>query len=430
MSEFSEWNWLPLEELIEDGRPICYGVLKPGDEDPEGVPLIRIVDIGDGELYTENLFRISKILDQEFRRSRVAPGDLLLSIQGTIGRVAIVPSGQDGANISRTIARLSLRENACPSFYKHWLTSNEGKKAIDDSTVGSTRSSLNLSVLKKVAAPLPPDAEMFKVAELFDVVDIQIQKTEALIAKLEKVKEGLLHDLLTRGIDESGQLHPSPEQARELYKGSPLGLIPREWEVVHAEEVGEIVTGSTPPSNDLTVWGGDLPFFTPGDIAGYEPLQSAERTISTKGVRHVRVIPSRSTLVVCIGSTIGKVALTSCEGATNQQINAVIPSPAWDAYFVFQAIRNHIGQIHAWAGLQAVPIVNKSTFGRMVIPQPSATEQANISKAMRSLDVSINEERIKARKLSTEKAALMDDLLTGRVRVTSLLDQARATTSA
>jgi type I restriction enzyme S subunit len=135
----------------------------------------------------------------------------------------------------------------------------------------------------------------------------------------------------------------------------------------------------------------------------------------------VRLIPAEATLVVCIGSTIGKVGITSCPGATNQQINAVIPSNLWSPTFVFQAIRQHVHQIHAWAGLQAVPIVNKSTFQKMLIPKPSGQEQCRISDAVKKLEARATMERAIFEKLNKQKIALTDDLLTGRVRVTPLL---------
>src|SRR5690348_3823376 len=102
------WGARDLASLVIEGRPICYGVLKPGEFDPTGIPLIRIVDIQDDKLNQQNLHMISRVLDLAFKRSKLDGLELLLSIQGTIGRVAIAPPSVTGANISRTIARIAI----------------------------------------------------------------------------------------------------------------------------------------------------------------------------------------------------------------------------------------------------------------------------------------------------------------------------------
>ena len=78
-----------------------------------------------------------------------------------------------------------------------------------------------------------------KIAEILDTLDTTIRQTEAIIEKLKQVKQGLLHDLLTRGIDANGELRPPQSQAPHLYKDSPLGWIPREWE--HAQPGRDLV---------------------------------------------------------------------------------------------------------------------------------------------------------------------------------------------
>jgi type I restriction enzyme S subunit len=426
-----DWSESELRKAVQKGR------LSFTDGDwieasyiaSSGIRLLQTGNIGRGFVNDKPETRryISLKTFGELGCKWVRHGDILICrLADPIGRACEIPEHLDKSitSVDVTILRVDPSEYSA-RYVLHYLNSEINLRLAADSAGGSTRSRISRTNLGKLPLPNPPLAQQKKIAEVFDTLDTQIQKTEALIAKLEKVKEGLLHDLLTRGIDENGQLRPSPEQAPELYKESSLGLIPREWEVASVDEVGDIVTGSTPPSAATNSWGGPHLFFTPADIGDYEPLKVSERTLSESGAKHVRLIPEEAILVVCIGSTIGKVGITSGAGATNQQINSVIPSPKWSNYFVYQAIRHHVGQIHAWAGLQAVPIVNKSTFGKMLIPQPQTDEQNRIAKSMQALDERVSEERIAVGKLREEKTGLMDDLLTGRVRVTSLLEQAQ-----
>ena len=84
--------------------------------------------------------------------------------------------------------------------------------------------------MDRLSVWLPPLPEQRRIAEILDTVDEAIRRTEQVIAKLQQMKQGLLHDLLTRGIDENGELR-DPERHPEQFKDSPLGRIPREWEV-------------------------------------------------------------------------------------------------------------------------------------------------------------------------------------------------------
>ena len=77
----------------------------------------------------------------------------------------------------------------------------------------------------------PPLPEQRKIAKILTTVDNLIEKTEALIAKYQSVKQGLMQDLFTRGLDQHGHLRPPYAEAPELYNKSELGWIPREWEV-------------------------------------------------------------------------------------------------------------------------------------------------------------------------------------------------------
>jgi len=135
-------------------RPICYGVLKPGPYVPDGVPLVRIMDLVDGEVAVDGLHRISLDLDAEFKRSRLEGGEVLLSIQGTIGRVAICPPDLAGANISRTIARISPDDQIDPEYLAEWLRLQAGRFT----TSGSTRASLNIGTIRKMGLPIPERA--------------------------------------------------------------------------------------------------------------------------------------------------------------------------------------------------------------------------------------------------------------------------------
>ena len=124
-------------------------------------------------------------------------------------------------------------------------------------SAGTTVLNLNKGQLAGIELAAPPLPEQRQIAEILDTLDEAIRKTEAIIAKLKQVKQGLLHDLLTRGIDDNGELR-DPERHPEQFKDSPLGRIPREWEVVTSRDMLTVQLGFAIRSGELPMTGGDL----------------------------------------------------------------------------------------------------------------------------------------------------------------------------
>ncbi len=393
-----------LDSLIQGERPICYGVLKPGIEDDHGVPLIRIVDMDSGGLRPEGLFRISPALDKEFARSRIDSGDLLLSIQGTVGRVAIAPPELAGANISRTIARLSFATAGDGRFYKHWFLSSDGLRAIDGAIVGTTRSSLNIGVLRKVAVPSPTGPEKSTIADILDTLDTTIRQTEAIIEKLRQVKQGLLHDLLTRGIDANGELRPPQSQAPHLYKNSPLGWIPREWEFAHLGQLSRPRQWPTISQGQLMAFGYPV-FGANGQIGYFHRYTHEHPTIA----------------VTCRGATCGNVHLTPsrCYITGNAMALDDLDAERVQVEFLANFLRDR-GMADCTTG-SAQPQIIASEIRRVCVALPLMHEQALAVQLLAAEDARISAERSALHKLAALKSGLMDDLLTGRVRVTPLL---------
>ena len=134
------------------------------------------------------------------------------------------------------------------------------------------------------------------------------------------------------------------------------------------KEIGKVITGKTPSTENEDNFGGDFPFITPSDISTFDEkyIAETERTISSKGYKKLEnnLLPMNSVCFVCIGSTIGKMCLTNKPSFTNQQINALLVNENYDSQYVFYLLRyvkGYFQQIGAGTG-SGKGIVNKSTF--------------------------------------------------------------------
>jgi type I restriction enzyme, S subunit len=420
LKNVEHWDEWPLNDLVLDERPICYGVLKPGPFEPNGVPLIRILDLENNAVQSDGLYRISPSLDKQFARSRLNGGEILISIQGTIGRVALVPESLRGANISRTMARAALSASVDGHFIRQWLISDLGQRRMGDAVLGTTRDSLNIAALRLIPVPLPPLPEQRRIAEVLDTADEAIRQTEALIAKLKQMKQGLLHDLLTRGLDENGELR-DPVAHPEQFKDSPLGRIPRGWEVrTLAHLISDMRNGTTATQQDEP---------TPYPVSRIETI--ADGTIDFTRVKYLARPDARyqlqpgDILFSHINSVahMGKVAYFGGERALYHGMNLMLIRPD-DAQvgprYLFEILASE--RARAYARRECKSAVNQASLGQgqiggLLVTVPSADEQRRIVAAIDGQDACIRAEEAYRDKLQLLKKGLMQDLLTGRVRV-------------
>lgn len=134
------------------------------------------------------------------------------------------------------------------------------------------------------------------------------------------------------------------------------------------KEIGKVITGKTPSTEDASNFDGKYPFITPSDIKSFDEkyLLETERTLSEKGIKKLKnnILPKEAICFVCIGSTIGKMCLTNTIAYSNQQINSLIVNNNFDAHYMFyflRYIKSYFQQLGAGTG-SGKGIVNKTTF--------------------------------------------------------------------
>ena len=200
------------------------------------------------------------------------------------------------------------------------------------------------------------------------------------------------------------------------YKDSAVGIIPQEWEVKPVKDFGKVVTGNTPSTAEVSNYGDEYMFVSPADLSDDKKyILRTGKMLSLKGYAVSRKMPKGAILYTCIGSTIGKIGIASCELTSNQQINAVICND--NNEYLYYALLFLTGRIKMLAGEQAVPIINKSDFERIKLAVPPMGEQGKIAEILGVWDEAIEKQSRLIEKLELRKRALMQRLLTGRTRL-------------
>lgn len=280
-------------------------------------------------------------------------------------------------------------------------------------------------VMGQVALIIPEKQAQQKIAHILTTVDNLIEQTQSLIDKYTAIKQGMMHDLFTRGIDlATGQLRPSYEDAPHLYKETELGWVPREWVVVPLSEYGAWQGGMTPSKSVDEYWQqGKHLWISPKDVRG-EDLSDSEDKLTDLALSNtsLKLFKAGSILVVFRSGILrNKIPISTVNKpfTVNQDIKVLEAGNEFDSNFCFYFLKSReqdILRIHVKSGT-TVESIDGGSFFKMPCPKPDVTEQALIAKMLMSLENKIHSEMEIVEKAMVQKKGLMQDLLTGRVRV-------------
>lgn len=165
-------------------------------------------------------------------------------------------------------------------------------------------------------------------------------------------------------------------------------------------DLGKIITGKTPPTSDSENYNGMIPFITPVDLNGRRNIFLTERYISDKGKDTVKncLLPKDSVCVSCIGSDMGKAAVTTCPSVTNQQINSIIVNSQYNHLYVYYLMCTLEQTIKSLGkNGTAIPILNKSKFSSIKIRVPELSDQVRVANILSAYDdlIENNQKQIK-----------------------------------
>lgn len=270
---------------------------------------------------------------------------------------------------------------------------------------------------------LPPIHEQEKIAEILETVDNTIEKTNKIIEKYKRMKQGLMQELLTKGIDSNWQIR---SEKTHKFKDSPLGRIPADWEVKKLGEIGKVKRGASPRPIDDPIYfneeGKGRAWIRIEDVVNSSKfLEKTKQYLSEYGQKKsVKVAVNEIIMSIC--ATIGKpiiVKIPACIHDGFVVLKNLTPNLSNEYLYYFIVYREKeiikLGQTGTQGNL------NSRIVSNLFVSLPPLPEQERIASAISQVDAVIEKETAYRDKLSRIKQGLMEDLLTGKVRVTALL---------
>ncbi|WP_335928795.1 restriction endonuclease subunit S [Vibrio parahaemolyticus] len=356
------------------------------------IPWVSSSDITDDSIHQIKVTRF--ITEDAIAKSatKLVPENTILLVSRVgVGKLAVTTknlcTSQDFTNFSPSEGDVYFLAYYLKSKSTEFLKFNQGM-AIQ----GFTKDDIS-----NFAIYIPQDLEeQQKVADCLSSIDDLITTNIKKLESLKLHKKGLMQKLFP---EEEKNV---PELRFSDFEG--------DWKPASIAKMGMVVTGSTPSTSHREYYGGEHLFVSPADISENRFIETTKSTLTTEGIRKSRVVQSGSVLFVCIGSTIGKTAQVKYDCATNQQINAITAFQGYDDDFLYYLLSFHSLTISELAGKQAVPIINKATFSKVVLMVPEEKEQKRIADILSSIDELIHAQADKIETLKEYKKGLMQKL--------------------
>lgn len=190
------WTWASLEMIGQHDRPIIYGIIKPGPHIPDGVPYVRVTEMKNGRVDFKNLRRTTPERAAKFARATLAPGDVLISKDGTIGRVAVVPPELKGGNITQHVMRAPVHSLMVRDFVVWAIRSDFCQRWLTGETRGVALQGVNVEDFRRLPVPIPSYGEQEQiVAEVerrLSVIDELEVAVEANLTRADRLRQAIL----------------------------------------------------------------------------------------------------------------------------------------------------------------------------------------------------------------------------------------------
>jgi type I restriction enzyme S subunit len=321
-------------------------------------------------------------------------------------------------NVCGTLKAKNERE--LDLLFLSYLLSINAKKYV--SYVGNPK--LMNGVMAEIELSLPQDkSEQTRIAQILSTADRAIAQTEALIAKYQRIKTGLMQDLLTKGIDQHGRIRSEQTHRFKTEKGL---RVPEEWEVVEMDTFCKLITKGESPNWQGFKYQSEGPLFITSENVREGNLDLVNNRKHIPLAFHQKLSRSQlfygDILINLVGASIARSAIYDEyeEANINQavsliRVNTDLVSTIWLAkYLQFDS------NIHRLLGEQvetARANLSLTDLRKYLVAKPKKVEQEIIAIRLNLIDETINKEIKYLNKLQTLKTGLMQDLLSGRVRV-------------
>ncbi|MBS0175129.1 MAG: restriction endonuclease subunit S [Nitrospira sp.] len=184
------WPTRHLVDCTSDGN-ISYGIVQPGQHTEGGIPIIRVNNFKNGVLDDSDVLRVSESIEENYRRTRLQGGEVLLTLVGSVGQTAIVSDDLAGWNVARAIAVIRPSKEVSAKWLSICLQSAEARHFLDGRANTTVQKTLNLGDVKRVPIPIPPKEIRCRIESMITSIDEKIDLNRRISQTLEAMAQAI-----------------------------------------------------------------------------------------------------------------------------------------------------------------------------------------------------------------------------------------------
>ena len=379
---------------------------------PTSHPYIRGRDIRDGKITFDDPMYV---LDDDFekiRRYTVDSGDVCITIVGNIGDVGITPPNLHRASLTENAVKLvNLREDFDARFLMYALLTPEAQSQMKLSAAGAAQPKLGIYKVNEINVPVPPLPVQRRIAGILSAYDELMENNQRRIRLLEAMARALYREWFVHF------RFPGHEKLPRV--ASPLGDIPKGWEVKPFTDIADVLSGGTPKTDVAEYWDGEIPFFTPRDVPDCFYVQDTDKHTNELGLsKCASELYPPDTVFITARGTVGKVALPSVPMAMNQSCYALRGKPGIPQRFLFLMTLQQVDYLKTNTGGATFDTIVVDTFRRMEVVKPAREIAARFAKKTDAIFEQVNTLQRQIQNLRRTRDLLLPRLLSGQVNVT------------
>jgi type I restriction enzyme, S subunit len=356
--------------------------------------LITGMNFKDGEIRWNEVYHVSNKRYEIAKEIQLKRGDVLMTKDGTIGKILYVDEIPYPGKATLNSHLLVFRPKGnkyYPKFLYYQLISDYFRKFIEENKYGTTFFGISQEIVGKYNVVLPDISEQTIIAISLSNMDELISNLEKLIEKKRMIKQGVIQDLL------------KPKNG---------------WQSLRICDIAEVIGGSTPKTNILEYWNGNINWFTPTEIGLSKYVADSERKISSAGLSScsARLLPV-GTILLTSRAGIGDLGILTNVACTNQGFQSLVMKEGFSNEFVYYLMCTLKPVLLQYASGSTFLEISPNKLRNIEIKMPNLSTQVQIAKILGDIDNDIYNADALLRKYIMIKQGMMQSLLTGKIRL-------------
>ncbi|MER5555753.1 restriction endonuclease subunit S [Streptomyces sp. NPDC002793] len=382
------WTYAPLQELLNPAG-ISYGIVQPGPPDPSGIPIIRVKDIKNGKVNQGDPLKVAPEVEEKHSRTRLEGGEVLITLVGSVGEVAIASNDLSGWNVARAIGVLRLSEHISGPWLKACLDSDTAQHYMRQRLNTTVQATLNLRDVRTIPIVMPPERDRIAITGLIEALDNKIAVNERIAAKTDALASSMFEALLA-----------SSEEINQVLLA----------------EVADVNKSSVKPFGEGTLRYVDISsvgigsYDWPEETSWADAPGRARRKAAVGDTIWSTVRPNRRSHALVLDDDPDLVFSTGLAVLTPRSVG-----PA----FLYEVTRTAAfqGYLESVAEGSAYPAVRADRFKAAPLELPSPEERHRFEGRVMAIRLRAHQSNVESRTLATLRDTLLPQLMSGRLRV-------------